>query len=160
MLPEGTAGEVVIKGPGLTQGYLSNPEANLEAFVDGWFRTGDIGVLQDGYLRLVGRRKEMILRGGENISPTEIEEVLRRHPAVVDAGCFGVEDEKYGETVAAAVVLAETVDERDLVRHCRASLAAYKVPEKIHVLPALPRTPTGKLQRRRIADEIIRGERT
>ena len=158
--PEGTEGEVVIKGAGLTQGYLNNPEANREAFVGGWFRTGDIGILQDNYLRLVGRRKEMILRGGENISPTEIEEVLRKHPAVVDAGCFGVEDEKYGETVAAAVVLAETVDERELVRHCRVSLAAYKVPEKIHVLPALPRTPTGKLQRRRIPDEINRRART
>ena len=99
-LPLGDAGEVLIRGPGLTTGYLGNPEANAEAFVDGWFRTGDLGSVDgDGYLTLVGRLKEMILRGGENIAPAEVEDVLRAHPAVVDAACFGVPDEKYGEVV-------------------------------------------------------------
>ena len=96
----------MIRGPGVTAGYLTNPEANAESFFDGWFRTGDRGSIDaDGYLRLEGRLKEMILRGGENISPYEIEEVLLTHPAVTDAICFGIDDEKYGERVGAAVVL-------------------------------------------------------
>ena len=105
-LPAGEAGEVQIRGAGVTSGYLGNPEANREAFVDGWFRTGDLGSLDgDGYLTLVGRLKEMILRGGENIAPAEVEDVLRAHPAVVDAACFGLPDAKYGELVAVAVSL-------------------------------------------------------
>ena len=148
--PEGVAGEVVIRGPGVTSGYVNNPAANEEAFFDGWFRTGDRGVLRGGYLFLEGRLKEMILRGGENIAPAEIEEVLLRHPDVLDAVCFGVVDEKYGETVAAAVTLSGEVDERALVEHCRRSLAAFKVPT-IHVLKEIPRTATGKVQRRRVS---------
>jgi acyl-CoA synthetase (AMP-forming)/AMP-acid ligase II len=159
-LPDGSAGEVVIRGPGLTPGYLNNPQANAEAFFDGWFRTGDRGVLEDGYLRLEGRLKEMILRGGENISPAEIEDVLRAHPAVADAVCFGVEDEKYGEEVAAAVVLSGDVDEVLLRAHCRERLAAFKVPKTIHILPHIPRTPTGKIQRRRVGAFIAKREQT
>ncbi len=151
LLPEGSLGEVVIRGPGVTPGYLNNPEANADSFFDGWFRTGDRGVIENGYLRLVGRLKEMILRGGENISPAEIEDVLLSHPAVADAVCFGVEDEKYGEEVAAAVALSGEADEASLVAYCRERLAAFKVPRVIHILDAIPRTPTGKLQRRRVA---------
>jgi acyl-CoA synthetase (AMP-forming)/AMP-acid ligase II len=153
-VPAGGAGEVVIRGPGLTGGYVNNPQANAEAFFSGWFRTGDRGVLEDGYLTLQGRLKEMILRGGENISPAEIEDVLKGHPLVGDAVCFGVEDEKYGETVAAAVTLSGEVDEKTLVRFCRDSLAAFKVPETIFVVDEIPRTPTGKVQRRRVASWI------
>lgn len=156
-LPEGSAGEVVIRGPGVTSGYVNNPEANAEAFFDGWFRTGDRGVFRDGYLYLEGRLKEMILRGGENISPAEVEDVLLRHPAVVDAVCFGVADDKYGEVVAAAVTLAEPVGERALIDFCRTSLAAFKVPDTIHVLDAIPRTATGKVQRRRVAEFVEKG---
>ncbi len=106
VLEQGASGEVAIRGPGVTDGYHANPEANADAFFDGWFRTGDRGALdEDGYLRLQGRLKEMILRGGENISPYEIEEVLLAHPAVADAICFGIDDEKYGERVGAAVSL-------------------------------------------------------
>ena len=90
-------------------GYLSNPAANADAFVDGWFRTGDRGVVRDGYLYLEGRLKEMILRGGENISPAEIEQALLAHPAVADAVCFGISDDKYGEVSAAAVTLSQDV---------------------------------------------------
>ena len=151
LLPEGSHGEVVIRGPGVTPGYLNNPEANADSFFDGWFRTGDRGVIENGYLLLVGRLKEMILRGGENISPAEIEDVLLSHPAVTDAVCFGVEDEKYGEEVAAAVSLSGEADEAALVAYCRERLAAFKVPRVIHILEAIPRTPTGKLQRRRVA---------
>jgi acyl-CoA synthetase (AMP-forming)/AMP-acid ligase II len=158
-LREGCPGEVVIRGPGVTAGYLSNPQANAEAFFDGWFRTGDRGVLDGGYLRLEGRLKEMILRGGENISPAEIEDVLLAHPAVADAVCFGVEDERYGEEVSAAVALSGEADERLLTAHCRARLATFKVPRTIHILPHIPRTPTGKLQRRRVAALMAERER-
>lgn len=153
-LPAGVAGEVAISGPGLTPGYLGNPTANAEAFRDGWFRTGDQGVLEDGYLRLVGRIKELVIRGGENISPGEVEEALKAHPAVVDAAVFGIPDEKYGEVVAAAVSLSDHVGERELIEHCRQRLTAVKVPSVIHILPEIPRTPTGKLQRRRVAAAI------
>src|SRR5205823_6605115 len=145
-------GEVAIRGPGVTPGYLNNPDANASSFFDGWFRTGDRGSLDpDGYLRLEGRIKEMILRGGENISPYEIESVLLAHPAVSDAVCFGVEDELYGEDVAAAVVLSGKADERELRDHCRERLAPFKVPKAIRIVPSIPRTSTGKLQRRRVA---------
>ncbi len=153
-LASGEAGEVTIRGPGLTPGYLGNPEANAEAFGDGWFRTGDQGVFEDGYLRLVGRIKELIIRGGENISPGEVEEALLAHPAVADAAVFGVPDEKYGEVVAAAVSLAGEADAPALIAHCRERLTAVKVPAVIHVLDEIPRTPTGKLQRRRVAAAI------
>ena len=151
----GSPGEVAIRGPGVTPGYLENPEANAEAFFDGWFRTGDEGVLEDGYLRLRGRLKEMIIRGGENISPYEIEEVLLSHPSVAEAIVFGVDDVKYGQTVSGAVVLrdAATTPE-DLRRHARQSLAAFKVPDRIHVLDQIPKTPTGKVQRRRMAADL------
>jgi acyl-CoA synthetase (AMP-forming)/AMP-acid ligase II len=155
-LPLGDAGEVLIRGPGLTTGYLGNPEANAEAFVDGWFRTGDLGSVDgDGYLTLVGRLKEMILRGGENIAPAEVEDVLRAHPAVVDAACFGVPDEKYGELVGAAVSLNADAGADALTAHCLDRLAAFKVPSVIHILDEVPRTATGKLQRRRIAARFV-----
>jgi acyl-CoA synthetase (AMP-forming)/AMP-acid ligase II len=150
----GEPGEVTISGPGLTPGYVANPRANAESFRDGWFRTGDQGLLDGGYLRLVGRIKELIIRGGENISPGEVEEALLTHPAVVDAACFGVPDEKYGEQVAVAVSLKGEADERALVEHCRERLTAVKVPTVVHILPEIPRTPTGKLQRRRVAAAI------
>jgi acyl-CoA synthetase (AMP-forming)/AMP-acid ligase II len=158
-LEEGTYGEVVIRGPGVATHYRGNPEANSDSFFDGWFRTGDRGAIEDGYVRLDGRLKEMILRGGENISPAEIENVLLLHPAVSDAACFGVEDEKYGETVAAAVSLSGQANEATLTAHCRRRLAAFKVPSVIYVLDVIPRTPTGKLQRRRVAASITEHER-
>jgi acyl-CoA synthetase (AMP-forming)/AMP-acid ligase II len=148
--PAGDSGEVVIRGAGVTPGYLSNPDANAEAFRDGWFRTGDRGAFENAYLRLQGRIKEMILRGGENISPYEIEDVLLAHPAVSDAVCFAVEDELYGEEVAAAVVVRGAVDERVLRDHCRERLAPFKVPKTIRIVSQIPRTATGKLQRRRV----------
>jgi acyl-CoA synthetase (AMP-forming)/AMP-acid ligase II len=155
-LPDGSLGEVVIRGPGVMSGYANNPAATADAFFGDWFRTGDRGVLQGGYLSLAGRLKEMIIRGGENIAPAEIEQVLMSHPAVRDAVCFGIEDEKYGELVAAAVTLAREAEARELVEHCREQLAAFKVPARIHVLAEIPRTPTGKVQRRRVAEFVAR----
>lgn len=154
-LGSGETGEVCVRGSGVTPGYLRNPEANAEAFFDGWFRTGDRGTLDEtGYLTLVGRLKEMILRGGENISPLEVEDALLTHASVAEAVVFGVPDEKYGETVAAAITLAAEVTEDELVSYSRARLAAFKVPSAIHILDEIPRTPTGKVQRRRISEVI------
>jgi acyl-CoA synthetase (AMP-forming)/AMP-acid ligase II len=154
LLGEGAAGEVVIRGPGVMAGYVGNPAATAEAFYGDWFRTGDLGVLRDGYLYLEGRLKEMILRGGENISPAEVEQVLLAHPAVRDAVCFGVADEKYGELVGAAVTLRGEATTAELVSHCRERLAAFKVPAKIAVLGEIPRTATGKVQRRRVGEFV------
>jgi acyl-CoA synthetase (AMP-forming)/AMP-acid ligase II len=157
LLAQGSPGEVVIRGPGVMAGYANNPAATAEAFFGDWFRTGDRGVLRDGYLYLEGRLKEMILRGGENISPAEVEQVLLSHPAVRDAVCFGVADEKYGELVSAAVTLSAEASAKELTDHCRESLAAFKVPVSIHVLEQIPRTATGKIQRRRVAEFVAGG---
>lgn len=160
LLADGTPGEVVIRGPGVMSGYANNPAATAEAFFGDWFRTGDRGVLRDGYLYLEGRLKEMILRGGENISPAEVEQALLSHPGVRDAVCFGVADDKYGELVAAAVTLtaqAGQVRPRELIDHCRERIAAFKVPVSIHVLDEIPRTATGKIQRRRVAEFVAGG---
>jgi acyl-CoA synthetase (AMP-forming)/AMP-acid ligase II len=157
-LPPGQAGEVVIQGPNVTHGYENNPEANAASFTDGWFRTGDQGVLDgEGYLTLVGRLKELINRGGEKISPQEIDDVLLTHPAIAEAVSFGVPHPTWGEEVAAAVVLRPSIDagpaasEADLLAYCRERLADYKRPKRIHIKDAIPRTATGKIQRRLVA---------
>jgi oxalate---CoA ligase len=154
LLAAGEAGEVVIRGPGVMSGYVGNPQATADAFFGDWFRTGDRGALRDGYLYLEGRLKEMILRGGENISPAEIEQVLLAHPAVSDAVCFGIPDDKYGELPAAAVTLTGDTEAAALAGFCRERLAAFKVPGTFWVLAEIPRTPTGKVQRRRMAEFV------
>ena len=147
-LAQGEQGEVVIQGPNVIRGYENNPEANAVSFVDGWFRTGDQGYLDaEGYLHLVARIKELINRGGEKISPREIDEVLLTHPAVAEAVCFGVPHRTWGEEVAAAVVLRDTASEADLLAYCRERLADFKRPKQIHITDAIPRTATGKIQR-------------
>ena len=153
-LPIGEAGEVVIQGPNVITGYENNPEANASSFVDGWFRTGDQGVLDDnGYLTLVARIKELINRGGEKISPREIDEVLLAHPAIAEAVCFGVPHGTWGEEVEAAVVLreGETIGAPDLLAFCKERLADFKRPKQIHITQAIPRTATGKIQRGAVA---------
>jgi acyl-CoA synthetase (AMP-forming)/AMP-acid ligase II len=151
-LKQGEQGEVVIQGPNVIRGYENNPEANASSFVDGWFRTGDQGYLDaDGYLHLVARIKELINRGGEKISPREIDEVLLTHPAVAEAVCFGVPHGTWGEEVAAAVVLRDAASEADLLAYCRERLADYKRPKQIHITDAIPRTATGKIQRGAVA---------
>ncbi|HBB95697.1 MAG TPA: AMP-dependent synthetase [Blastocatellia bacterium] len=155
LLPPGTVGEVSIKGANVFSGYEGNAEANAESFSNGWFRTGDQGTLDDkGYLTLVGRLKELINRGGEKISPREIDEALLRHPSVAEACCFGIPDRVYGEGVAAAVVLKEEATEKELIAHCRASLSDFKCPTRIYILESIPRTATGKIQRRNVAAAI------
>jgi len=151
-LKTGERGEVVIKGPNVTKGYENNPEANAASFTDGWFRTGDQGFLDgDGYLTLVGRLKELINRGGEKISPREIDEVLLTHPAIAEAVSFGVPHQTWGEEVVAAVVLREAATESEILNYCRDRLADYKRPKQIHITEAIPRTATGKIQRRIVA---------
>ncbi len=152
LLPPDTQGEVVIQGRNVTRGYHNNPEANAAAFTNGWFRTGDQGVVNTaGYLTLVGRLKELINRGGEKISPREIDELLLTHAAVAEAVCFGVPDAKYGEEVAAAVVLCGKTTEAELLAHCKERIAAFKAPKKIYLVTQIPRTATGKIQRRTMA---------
>ena len=152
-LASGAHGEVVIKGPNVTRGYENNPEANAASFTDGWFRTGDQGFLDDsGYLTLVGRLRELINRGGEKISPREIDEVLLAHPAVAEAVAFGVSHPTWGEEVSAAVVLREpSTTAADLLAYCKERLADFKRPKQIYITETIPRTATGKIQRRIVA---------
>ncbi|MGE0364036.1 MAG: acyl--CoA ligase [Vicinamibacterales bacterium] len=152
VLAAGERGEVCIHGPNVVKGYENNPEANATAFFDGWFRTGDQGYLDaQGYLTLSGRLKEMINRGGEKISPREIDEVLLTHPAVHEAVCFGVPHKMWGEEVEAAVTLKGEATEADLLAFCKQHLAEFKRPKQIHITQAIPRTATGKIQRRVVA---------
>jgi oxalate---CoA ligase len=159
LLKTGEPGEIVIQGPSVIQGYENNPEANASSFFNGWFRTGDQGFLDgEGYLTLVARIKELINRGGEKISPREIDELLLTHPAVAEAVVFGVPHRMWGEEVAAAVVLREDAacQEADLLAFCRDRLADFKCPKKIHLTQAIPRTATGKIQRRAVAAAYAR----
>jgi acyl-CoA synthetase (AMP-forming)/AMP-acid ligase II len=152
LLPTGTQGEVVVRGPNVTRGYHNNPEANRTAFTNGWFRTGDRGVLDaENYVTLIGRIKELINRGGEKISPLEIDAALLTHPAVAEAAAFGAADPKYGEEVHAVVVLKADATVAQLQSYCAARLADFKVPKVIHIVKELPKGPTGKVQRRFLA---------
>jgi acyl-CoA synthetase (AMP-forming)/AMP-acid ligase II len=141
-------GEVAIQGPNVMRGYDRNPAANAAAFVNGWLRTGDRGKVDaDGYVSLIGRIKELINRGGEKVSPPEIDAVLIAHPAVAEAASFGVPDDKYGEEVSAAIVLKAPVTAKELQAFCRESLADFKVPKVLYIVTELPKTATGKVQR-------------
>jgi len=157
LLDSGRLGEVVIKGPNVTAGYENNPAANEASFTRGWFRTGDQGYVdEDGYLFLTGRIKEIINRGGEKVSPREVDEVLLQHPAVAQAVAFAMPHERLGEEVAAAVVLRDgaAADERELREHAARHLADFKVPRTILVLQDIPKGPTGKVQRIGLAEKL------
>ena len=157
LLLTGALGEVVIRGPNVTAGYENNPEANAKAFTNGWFRTGDQGTLDAaGYLRLTGRLKEIINRGGEKVSPLEVDEVLMDHPAVAQVVTFAMPHSKLGEEVAAAVVLREghTLDEPALREFAAIRLAQFKVPRRIVFLAEIPKGATGKLQRIGLAEKL------
>ncbi|OPY30761.1 MAG: 3-hydroxypropionyl-coenzyme A synthetase [Methanocella sp. PtaU1.Bin125] len=153
----GGRGEVVIRGPGVTRGYENDPAANATAFYDGWFHTGDLGHLDgDGYLFLDGRIKETINRGGDKISPAEIEEALLSHPAVAEAAAFAVPDPVLGENVGAAVVLHAGTDvtPETLRKHVAGRLAYFKVPARVWAVAGIPRGPTGKVQRIGLYDRL------
>jgi long-chain acyl-CoA synthetase len=149
----GEPGEVVIRGANVMRGYLNRPEATAAAITDGWLHTGDVGVLDtDGYLTIVDRIKDMIIRGGENIYPGEIESVLTRHDALLEAAVIGVPHEVYGEVPVAYVVTypgaAVTADE--LLALCRSNLTKIKLPTAIHIVPALPKNAVGKTDKPRL----------
>ena len=146
----GEPGEVVIKGPNVMRGYLGRPAATAEAIVDGWLHTGDVGVLDDeGYLTIVDRIKDMIIRGGENIYPKEIESVLCRHGMVLQAAVIGVPHEIYGEVPAAYVATYPdaSVTAGELLALCRANLTKIKIPTAIHIVPELPKNAVGKIDK-------------
>jgi len=155
-LPDGTPGEILIRGPQVTAGYYKNPEATAAAFFPGgWLRTGDIGRRDaDGFFFITGRIKELIIKGGENIAPREIDEVLLRHPAVLDAAAVGVPDRHYGQEIAACVVRREGAEctEAELRDFCLGHLGRYKTPKAIHFVQELPRGPSGKVQRLKLLD--------
>jgi acyl-CoA synthetase (AMP-forming)/AMP-acid ligase II len=157
LLPPGGTGEIVIRGPNVTRGYENNPKANGEAFTLGWFRTGDQGTMDaDGYLSITGRLKEIINRGGEKISPREVDEVLMDHPAVAQVVTFAIPHAKLGEDVGAVVVLKEgkTATDRELRDFLATRLADYKVPRKILFMDEIPKGATGKLQRIGLAAKL------
>src|SRR3990172_1069790 len=157
LLGPNATGEVVIRGPNVTNGYENNPKANAEGFTHGWFRTGDQGVLDaEGYLSITGRLKEIINRGGEKISPREVDEVLMDHPAVLQVVTFAMPHAKLGEDVAAAVVLREgkSADEKEIREFVSKRLADFKVPRKILILDEIPKGATGKLQSIGLAQKL------
>ncbi|MBI2720456.1 MAG: AMP-binding protein [Rhizobiales bacterium] len=157
LLGTGAEGEVVTRGPNVTAGYDNNPKANAEGFAYGWFHTGDQGLMdEDGYLKITGRLKEIINRGGEKVAPAEVDAVLMQHPAVHQAVTFAMPHDKLGEEVAAAVVLREDAmaDERQLRDFAGERLAAFKVPRRVVIVAEIPKGPTGKLQRIGLAQKL------
>lgn len=154
-LPVREHGEIVVRGENVMKGYFKRPEANAEAFQNGWFHTGDIGYRdEDGYLYITDRKKDMIIRGGENIYPREIDEVLYQHPKVRDAATVGVPDEKYGEEVRSFIVLHDGVvaEGQEFIDYCLQNLAAYKCPREVVFVKEIPKGPSGKLLRRMLVE--------
>jgi acyl-CoA synthetase (AMP-forming)/AMP-acid ligase II len=155
-LPDGQTGELAIRGPNVMAGYYKDPEATARAFTpDGWLRTGDLGHRDaDGFFFVTGRIKELIIKGGENIAPREIDEALLKHPAVLDAAAVGIPDRHYGQEIAACVVLRDghTADADALRDFCEATLGRYKAPRHIRIVTELPRGPSGKVQRLKLAE--------
>ena len=148
-------GEIAVRGSNVMKGYFKNPEATEETLVDGWLLTGDLGTMDaDGYVFVKGRTKELIIKGGENIAPREIDEALYEHPDVVDAAAFAVEEPHYGQEVEACVSLTthSSCNSEELKEFCRPRLGDFKTPRKIHILEELPKGPSGKIQRLRLAE--------
>jgi acyl-CoA synthetase (AMP-forming)/AMP-acid ligase II len=158
-VPAGEVGEIVCKGSLVMKGYWNNPEATAETLKDGWLHTGDLGWMdEDGYLYIVDRKKDVIISGGVNIYPREVEEVLNLHPAVKETCVFGIPDEKWGEAVCAHVVLREghAVTEQELIELCKNHLASFKKPQQIHIVDSLAKSSYGKILRRQIRDTYWR----
>ena len=157
ILAHGDTGEIVIRGENVFKGYERNPTANAEAFTDGWFRTGDQGTMDgEGYITITGRLKEIINRGGEKISPREVDDILMDHPAIQQVVTFAMPHDKLGEEVAAAIVLreGEETDEKAIREFASGHLADFKVPRKVLILDEIPKGATGKLQRIGLAEKL------
>ncbi len=155
-LPTNQEGEIWVRGANVMRGYLNNPEATAEAISpDGWLRSGDLGKMDDdGYIFVTGRLKELIIKGGENIAPREIDDALYSHPAVIEAAAFARPCENYGQRVEAAVVLSDEpgIDEKGLIDHCLTRVGKFKTPDRVYLLKELPKGPSGKVQRRKLAE--------
>jgi long-chain acyl-CoA synthetase len=158
----GTVGEVGIRGENVMAGYWCKPEATAMAIIDGWYRSGDLGYMDDhGFLYLVDRAKDMIVTGRENVYSFEVEEALYRHEGVLEAAVFGIPDKHWGEAVHAVVVPRGAVDEAELVRHCRTLIAGYEVPKQIELrTEALPKSAAGKVLRRELRAPYWAGRET
>jgi long-chain acyl-CoA synthetase len=154
VLPVGEIGEIQIKGPQVMLGYYNRPEATAEVMKDGWMCTGDIGFMdEDGYFKIVDRKKDMILVSGFNVYPNEIEDVLMTHPKVLEVAAVGVKDAKSGEVPKVFIVKKdESLTEDDVIEHCRTNLTAYKVPKFVEFRKELPKTNVGKILRRELRD--------
>ena len=154
LLPTGELGEIVVRGHNIFKGYLNKPEATAAAIVDGWFRTGDLGTKdEEGYVRIVDRKKDMVIRGGYNVYPRDVEEVLLRHPAVGQVAVIGLPDPQYGEEVVACVVrdaAAGEVSEQQIIDWSKEHLAAYKYPRRVLFVDALPLGPSGQVLKREL----------
>jgi len=156
-LPPGEIGELCSRGRHVMQGYLNQPEATREAIIDGWLHTGDIGYVDaDGYVYITDRRKDMIIKGAENISPREIEEGIYLHPAVAEAAVFGVPDETYGEEIMAAVVVkpGQSLTEDEIKRHISGYVTKFKTPAQVVFLETLPKNPSGKILKRALREQF------
>jgi acyl-CoA synthetase (AMP-forming)/AMP-acid ligase II len=159
-VPAGAMGEIVVGGDLVMRGYWNRPEATAETLRGGWLHTGDIGYLdEDGYLYITDRKKDLIISGGSNIYPREVEEVVLTHPAVREVSVIGVPDEKWGEAVKALVVLREghQASAEELIEHCRARMASYKKPQSVEFLPELPKNANGKILKRALRDRYWAG---
>jgi acyl-CoA synthetase (AMP-forming)/AMP-acid ligase II len=153
ILPPGAVGEIAVRSVSVMAGYHGNPAATAKAIVDGWYRTGDAGWMdEDGYLTIHDRVKDMIVSGGENIYPAEVENALFAHPAVADAAVIGVPDPTWGEAVKAVVVAKPGADVTAgaLIAHCRELIAGYKCPKSVDFVGALPRNPSGKVLKKEL----------
>jgi long-chain acyl-CoA synthetase len=156
-VPPGEIGEFLVRSPVMFSGYRNKPDATAEAVVDGWYHTGDLGRRdEDGYLYVIDRAKDMIITGGENVYSVEVERALAQHPSVNSVAVVGAPDERWGEKVVAFVTTVQdsqvSVDE--LIRHCRSLIAGYKVPKEILVRATLPTTPSGKIQKAILRDQL------
>lgn len=152
-VPAGTAGELLVRGPNVFVGYWNRADATDEALTGGWFHTGDIAVTDaDGYLRIVDRKKDMVITGGENVYPAEVEHVLAELTGVSEAAVIGVPDDTWGELVTAVVVTHLPLTEADVIAHCRTHLAGYKCPRRVEITDAIPRNASGKILKRELRE--------
>jgi acyl-CoA synthetase (AMP-forming)/AMP-acid ligase II len=158
--PVGTTGEIIGRGDTMMKGYYKMPEATAEAIRDGWYHTGDMGYFDEyGYLYIVDRKKDMIISGGENIYPKEVEDCIQQMPGIADVAVIGVPDEKWIETVKALIILEPGVEltEEAVIRHCRANLASYKKPTSVEFMAGFPRNSMGKVQKHRLREPFWKG---